>query len=122
METRKLTDAELEKARVLLQQVRTTLRDLSGGDPKLLFAYRRKLWKELVYDERLKPRARAALRLRKMGEQQGLCKICNKPLPARGFDAILDKLDGMKGYSDSNVRLIHRSCDLTIQAERGFKG
>ncbi len=122
MPTRKLSNQELAHAKALLERTRAALMELAGDDGQKLFAYRRKLWKELVYDERLKPSQRAALRRRKVAEQQGLCPICKTPLPPKGFDAILDRLDAMIGYTDSNVRLIHRSCDLTVQKERGFKG
>lgn len=122
MPTRKLDTGELELTRRLLERIRRELDQLSRGDSALLFAYRRKIWKELVYDERLKPGARAALRRRKMAEQQSICPICMTALPPKGFDAILDRTDAMKGYTGPNVRLIHRACDLKVQTERGFKG
>ncbi len=122
MPTRKLTDEQRSRIRPLLERVRESLKEMSGDDPELLFAYRRKIAKELNYDERGKPAKRRALRLRKFNSQEGSCPLCGKPLPPSGFDAILDKLDGMGGYTERNVRLIHRECDLRTQRERAFTG
>ena len=55
MPNRNLTAEELAKAQVLLNCVRAQLQSLSGGDPGLLFAYRRKIYKELTSDEQDKP-------------------------------------------------------------------
>ena len=44
----RLTPDQLDLARALLDEVRARLADLSGGDKELLFAYRRKLAKELT--------------------------------------------------------------------------
>lgn len=49
-------------ANELLKEVRQRLATLSDGDPLLLFAYRRKVFKELIYDERGKPMVRAKLK------------------------------------------------------------
>ncbi len=49
---------------------------MSHGDPELLFAYRRKLFKELTYDERSKPSVRRRLKAIKRAEQHGLCAVC----------------------------------------------
>ena len=56
MANRQLTQEELvQMFRPILEEVRARLRDASGGDPQLLWALRRKLAKELTYDERGKP-------------------------------------------------------------------
>ena len=55
MPNRNLSAEELKKANELLADVRKRLKDLAMGDPLLLFAYRRKIAKELGYDERGKP-------------------------------------------------------------------
>ena len=65
MPNRRLTAEELAKAQVLLDSVRAQLLALSGGDSELLFAYRRKVYKELTYDERDKPMVRRHLKARK---------------------------------------------------------
>ena len=55
MPNRQLTKDELPKAINLLNEVRTKLLALAGEDKDVLFAFRRKLFKELIYDERSKP-------------------------------------------------------------------
>ena len=52
MPNRNLTPDELERANELLADIREQLTKLAVGDPLLLFAYRRKIAKELGYDER----------------------------------------------------------------------
>jgi len=44
-------DDELKRANELLADIRQRLTSLAAGDPLLLFAYRRKVVKELGYDE-----------------------------------------------------------------------
>lgn len=120
--TRKLTDEERGRVLPLLEQVRQALKDLSGNDPELLFAYRRKLAKELTYDERSKPTQRKSLKRRKLIAQEGKCAICRVPLPPAALGAVLDRLNAMDGYTDSNTRLICRDCDIKTQRERSFTG
>ncbi len=120
--TRKLTEAELERARSLLEQVRKSLQELSGDDVELLFAYRRKIAKELTYDERSSPTRRKSLKRRKLISQEGKCAICGGPLPPAGLGSVLDRLDAMQGYTDPNTRLLCRDCDLKTQRERAFTG
>jgi UTP:GlnB (protein PII) uridylyltransferase len=62
MPHRNLDSDELKHANELLAEIRKKLVYLSGGDPLLLFAYRRKIYKELGYDERGKPGERAKLK------------------------------------------------------------
>lgn len=64
MPNRRLIPTELEDARLLLTMVRAGLRQLAGDDADLLFALRRKVYKELSYDERDKPTAAAGSRHR----------------------------------------------------------
>ena len=93
---------------------------MSGGDPELLFAYRRKLTKELSYDERSKPAQRKALKRRKLIGQQGKCAICSDLLPPVTFGAVLDRLNAIYGYSKANTCLICRDCDLKARMNAGF--
>jgi hypothetical protein len=102
----------------LLVEVRRRLRDLASDDDALHWALRRKLFKELVYDERSKPMQRKALKAKKRKEQSGLCGLCQSPLPER--DTVLDRRQAMKGYTAENTRLICRSCDTNIQSRRGY--
>lgn len=114
----RLTPEQLELARTLLNEVRERLRALSGGDPELLFAYRRKIAKELTYDERSKPMERRRLKLLKMKEQGSICPLCNEVLPERG--AVLDRTRAIDGYTAQNTRLIHPHCDTAQQAAKGY--
>lgn len=114
----RLTPDQLDIARTLLDEVRARLADLSGGDKELLFAYRRKVYKELMHDERSKPMIRRRLKQLKMKEQGGLCPLCNEPLPERG--AVLDRARAIDGYTPENTRLIHAACDVAYQAAKGY--
>jgi hypothetical protein len=49
MPNRNLNADELKRANELLADIRERLTSLAGGDPLLLFAYRRKVVKELGY-------------------------------------------------------------------------
>jgi ribosomal protein L44E len=87
-------------------------------DEQLLFALRRKLAKELGYDERGKPMQRRQLKAVKRTLQGGKCAICSQPLPEK--NVVLDRLEAMDGYTEANTRLICRSCDYQVQESRGF--
>lgn len=115
----RLTPEQLDSARALLDEVRARLADLSGGDKELLFAYRRKVYKELMHDERSRPMVRRRLKQLKMKEQEGLCPLCNEPLPARG--AVLDRARAVDGYTPENTRLIHAACDVAHQTAKGYR-
>lgn len=120
MPNRLLTAEELETlARPFLDKVRAQLVQLSNGDSGLQWALRRKLYKELIYDERSKPMFRRALKASKWKEQGGLCPLCQNPLPKKG--AVLDRLNAMDGYAPENTRLLCPTCDTAIQTERGYK-
>lgn len=58
MPNRTLTPLELAHANELLSEIRQRLAALSAGDAELEFALRRKIAKELGYDERSKPMIR----------------------------------------------------------------
>jgi hypothetical protein len=63
MANRNLTLGELEKANLLLREVHARLKALAGDDADLVFAYNRKIAKELSYDERSKPMVRRKLKV-----------------------------------------------------------
>jgi hypothetical protein len=119
MANRILTTDELANANRLLADIRARLIELAGGDAALLFAYRRKVYKELVYGERGKPMFRKALKARKRKEQGGLCAVCKKPLPKK--NAVLDRYSAPDGYTMANTQLICPDCDQRIQTERDFQ-
>lgn len=118
MANRQLSKQEIELANTLLAEIRSSLEELSKGDKDLLFAFRRKVFKELMYDERSKPMVRRKLKDQKWKEQRGLCAICGKDLPIRY--TVLDRLNAVAGYTKENTRLIHRECDAKHQEEKGF--
>lgn len=114
----RLTPDQLDLARVLLDEVRARLADLSGGDKELVFAFRRKIYKELMHDERSKPMVRRRLKQLKMKEQKSICPLCNELLPEKG--AVLDRTRAVDGYTAENTRLIHAACDMAHQAANGY--
>lgn len=118
MANRNLTKSELEIANELLKRIREELVRLSADDIHLLFAYRRKVAKELGYDERGKPMHRKILKLKKMVEQSNKCAICGRVLPEKY--SVLDRLNAIGGYTMENTRLIHSDCDVKVQTERGY--
>lgn len=119
MPNRNLTECELVQARELLKKIRDELAVLSGGDQERLFAFRRKIFKELGYDERNTPAHRNKVKKLKLVSQDGQCVGgCQQPLPKTY--AILDRFEAYKGYTVENTRLICRSCDERIQAERRY--
>ncbi|HEY3155364.1 MAG TPA: hypothetical protein VGK76_01890 [Candidatus Eisenbacteria bacterium] len=119
MANRRLSATEVaEIFRPILEEVRAKLRGTSRGDEALHWALRRKLTKELMYDERGKPLHRVKLKALKRGEQGGKCALCHCELPER--NAVLDRLEAMKGYTADNTRLLCPDCDHKAQVERGF--
>lgn len=118
MSNRTLTPEEFQQANTLLTEVRERLRHLNRGDEELLFAYRRKVYKELTYDERSKPMHRRRLKLAKMREQDGLCFVCRQPLPEKY--SVLDRRVASAGYTAANTTLIHQGCDAERQASRSY--
>jgi hypothetical protein len=118
MASRVLTKDELARARALLDEIREKLLALSADDKDLLFAYRRKIGKELIYDERSSPSARRRLKRLKRIEQNGICALCPNPLPERY--AVLDRLAAPAGYTPDNTRLICEACDRRVQEATGY--
>jgi len=118
MPNRRLTPAELEDAQLLLTMVRAGLRQLAGDDTELLFALRRKVYKELTYDERDKPMVRRKLKAQKRADQRGVCPACSQPLPDKY--RVLDRTSAAAGYTAENTRLICQACDIATQQSRGY--
>lgn len=118
MPNRTLTPEELREVDRVLAEVRQRLERLSGADRELLFAYRRKVYKELTYDERGKPMDRRRLKAEKRKAQGGLCALCRSPLPATY--AVLDRFSAAVGYTPENTRLICQACDTLTQQSRGY--
>jgi hypothetical protein len=113
------SDQLINMANPLLASVRESLLTLSNNDPALLFALRRKIAKELQYDERGKPMMRRKLKAQKRMEQGGLCLLCTRKLPKRG--AVLDRFTAIDGYTMANTRLLCPKCDSAVQTGRDFR-
>ena len=118
MQNRQLSPDELVVANELLAEIRKRLRDLSQGDPGFEWAMRRKVYKELTYDERGKPMQRRLLKAKLAGKQKGGCARCDGALPEKG--AVLDRLEAMGGYVEENTRLLCPTCDAAVQEARGY--
>lgn len=119
MANRRLESGELVMAAAILNSVRSQIAEASDGDLELAWALRRKVYKELSYDERSKPRHRRKLKALKREQQEGICPICLESLPEEYV--ILDRLEAMAGYTLENTRLIHQQCDVESQVARGFR-
>src|SRR5260370_35723172 len=118
MANRNLNAEELKRASELLQDIRKRLGELGAGDPLLLFAYRRKIIKELGYDERGKPVARAKLKALKWGQQNGQCAHCHKDMPLKYSE--LDRKNAADGYTIENTELVHSKCHQEREAAKGY--
>lgn len=118
MPNRNLSADELKRANELLTDIRERLKSLAGGDPLLLFAYRRKVVKELGYDERDKPGVRAQLKALKWGQQNGKCANCDDELPLKYSE--LDRKNAADGYTAENTELVHAKCHQARQAAKRY--
>jgi hypothetical protein len=118
MPNRNLSPDELKRANQLLGEIRNRLTTLAAGDPRLLFAYRRKIAKELGYDERGKPGVRKLLKALKWGEQNHKCAHCGKEMPLKNSE--LDRKHAAGGYTEENTELLHHHCHQERQAAKGY--
>lgn len=114
-----LNKTQIIQAHSLLDKIREEIKVLASNDPKLIFAFRKKIRKELTYDERSKPSVRKKLKELMWKKQKGVCTLCRNELPLRY--TVLDRTEAIKGYVEKNVRLIHSDCDRKVQEERGYK-
>ncbi|OGJ43318.1 hypothetical protein A3J23_00995 [Candidatus Peregrinibacteria bacterium RIFCSPLOWO2_02_FULL_48_14] len=119
MPNRNLNTLELKKVNTLLGRVRKSILEYSNGDLDLEFALRRKIYKELTYDERGKPHLRMKLKKKKRVSQNNLCTSCKQILPLKY--AVLDRLNAKDGYTEENTNLICPDCDTEIQRSRSYK-
>jgi hypothetical protein len=115
---RNLDADELKHANVLLTNIREKLKTLAGDDPLLHFAYRRKVVKELGYDERGKPGARGKLKSLKWGLQDRKCAECGEEMPMKYSE--LDRKNAVDGYTEANTELVHAKCHQARQAAKGY--
>ncbi|GLS41343.1 hypothetical protein GCM10010869_69400 [Mesorhizobium tianshanense] len=123
MPNRNLTSDELKQANKLLTNVRAQLAELAGDDPLLLFAYRRKVvkelnYKELNYDERSKPAHRNKLKALKWRLQGRKCAHCGQEMPLKYSE--LDRQSAADGYTEENTELVHAKCHYERQAAKRY--
>lgn len=118
MPNRNLSAAELVQANGILDRLRDEMAAVANGDQELLFALRRKVAKELSYDERSKPMERRKLKLAKRLQQNGRCAVCQQKLPP-SYN-VLDRFRAADGYTAENTRLICEACDRKVQASRRY--
>ena len=114
-----LDSKQLSQANDLLADIRAKLEQLAQGSPHLLFAYRRKIAKMLIYDERSGPNERRKLKRLKALEQKGLCWQCCETLPP-SYN-VLDRIHAIEGYTPENTHLICEKCDRETQRARGYR-
>jgi hypothetical protein len=119
MANRTLCATELAAANTLLTEIRQRLAAMSNGDEQLYWALRRKVTKELSFDERGKPAERRKLKEAKWKSQRGICPLCQGPLPEKY--CVLDRFEAMGGYTSENTRLICTACDTQVQCSRGYR-
>lgn len=115
----RLNTDELATARELLNDIRQQLTALANGSDDLLFAFRRKIYKELSYDERLSPAKRKRLKKRKWHAQDGDCPLCGNKL--KKYTGELDRFKAKDSYTEANTRLVHHACHVKDQRKKGFK-
>jgi hypothetical protein len=118
MSNRNLDAEELKQANRLLTEIRQRIDALAGGDLLLRFAYRRKVYKELIYDEREKPGVRRKIKIQKYDEQRGKCAHCGEQMQIKYSE--LDRRDAADGYTVESTELIHGSCHIARQAAKGY--
>jgi hypothetical protein len=118
MPNRNLNAEELKRANELLADIRKRLTLLAAGNPLLPFAYRRKVAKELTYDERGKPGERAKVKAVKWGQQNGKCAHCGRKLELKYSE--LDRKNAADGYTIENTELVHAECHRDRQAATGY--
>ena len=118
MANRNLTQDELQLANQLLDDVRQRLKELAAGDRLLEFAYRRKIVKELGYDERSKPMHRRRLKRLKWEAQGGRCAHCQEEMPLAYSE--LDRKEAADGYNEKNTELVHAKCHHARQRAKGY--
>jgi hypothetical protein len=121
MGNRRLTEDERAAATSLLTSLLKKIDKLSGGDPKLRFAIRRRLIVKLTHDERGTPAQRNRLKRQKHQDQNGVCPLCEGargPLPLKYAE--LDRKIASLGYTAANTRLVHHECHIDDQGKKSF--
>jgi hypothetical protein len=118
MANRNLNPDELKQSHLLLDDIRRKLEILADGDLQLLFAYRRKIYKELIYLERGKPMMRRKIKIQRYDLQHGKCAHCSENMEIQYSE--LDRRNAADGYAVENTELVHAKCHQARQAAKGY--
>jgi len=113
-----LNAEELKLAHRLLDEIRGKLDILAAGDANLLLAYRRTVYKELIYLERGKSMTRRKIKLQKFDQQSGKCAYCSLEMKISYSE--LDRKNAVEGYTVANTELVHAECHRAQQAAKGY--
>jgi hypothetical protein len=116
MANRNLDTEELRLAHSLLNEIREKLDALAAGNSNLLFAYRRKIYKELIYLERGKPMTRRKIKLQKFDQQNGKCAHCKSEMKISYSE--LDRKNAVDGYTIENTELVHAEATAPARLQR----
>ena len=102
------------KARQILEQVRSQIKEVAGGKPNDWFKINRYVYARLLLDERKRKPKKTDL----FDKQKGLCWICKERID-NIKDTDTHRINEELGYDDANnVVLVHRSCHQRIQAKQ----
>ncbi len=102
------------KARQILKQVRSQIKEVAGENPDVWFKINRYVYARLLGDERKKKPKKADL----FDKQKGLCWICKGRID-KIKDTDTHRIDEKLGYDDvDNVVLVHQGCHRQMQAKR----
>jgi hypothetical protein len=119
MPNRNLDEEELKLANSLLSEIRRKIDVLARGDSLLRFAYRRKISKELIYDERGKPMDCRKVKIQKHDQQSGRCAHCHLELKI-GYSE-LDRKIAADGYTLENTEFVHAECHRRARPLNGTR-
>ena len=118
MPNRRLNSDERKVASQIITETKKRIATFSKRDAELEWAMRRYIYIRLQHDERGTPMERRALKTKLRSRQNNLCPLCGEQLPEK--NAVLDRLEAMKGYTQDNTRLLCPNCDKKVQQERGY--
>ena len=114
----RLTPEQAIASNELVEYVERRCKEISGGDARLLFSLRRRVFTRLSYLERGDPAHRRKLKEKKWKDQRGKCAIGGEDLPVTGAE--LDRSDPVLGYTEENTQLVCHEHHRQQQKERGF--
>ncbi len=109
-----LSEADRERAKLLLEELRGKIDEAAAGDEALRFQMKRYIAKRLEFDERGTPAYRKRLKEEKRKTQMGLCASCDEELPETGAE--LHRMRAIEGYTPENTRLLCARCHANAEA------